>query len=151
MSALPEYTQNHLRSREAMSLEYVCGIAFPKYLAPFFYQILREIPACTITMHTHLSLSATHHVHIYFATHRLNQPHDKPPYRPRLIASRPSVPVSAYCYSELLEEVDSLTNVNGPLSAVKSVRHDEADDTNTYQGLYSSNSVIGKEVSFYQC
>jgi hypothetical protein len=56
------------------------------------------------------------------ATHRLNQAHDKPPNRPSPVASRPSVPVPAYCYLISLKKVSSLTSGDGPSSAVKVIK-----------------------------
>lgn len=37
-----------------MCLENVGRVAFPEYLAPFLDDILREIPAVTVPVHTHL-------------------------------------------------------------------------------------------------
>lgn len=63
-----------------MRLENIGTIAFPEYLAPLLDDVLREVPAVTISMHTHLDLiSRGLYLHYRNVTHCLYQTHHKSP------------------------------------------------------------------------
>lgn len=66
-----------------MCLEYVGRITFPENLASFLDNVLREIPAVTISMHAHLGMDSFSlgffNVDYGKETHCLYKTHHKPP------------------------------------------------------------------------
>lgn len=65
-----------------MCLKDVGRIAFPKYLASFLDNVLREIPAVTVPVHAHLQnplISRGIHFNYKGETHCLDETHHKAP------------------------------------------------------------------------
>lgn len=80
-----------------MRLENIGTIAFPEYLAPLLHDVLREVPAVTIPMHTHLDLiSDVLYPHYRNATHCLYKAHHKSPQWPGGITTPVFVKLSAH-------------------------------------------------------
>lgn len=80
-----------------MRLENIGRIAFPEHLASLLDDVLREVPAVTVPMHTHLDLvSPGLDLQYRNATHCLYQTHHKSPQGPGGITTPVFIKLSAH-------------------------------------------------------
>lgn len=100
-----------LRPREAVRLKRVGGIALPKNFSSFLDDILGQIPASPIPVHTHLcAIISDLPPNIKSLAYRLSQSHHQTPQRPSTVATTTFITVTN-SMSAAREEIPGLAYV----------------------------------------
>lgn len=140
-----------IRPGKAMCLKGISGIALPKYFAPFFDNMLRQVPAQAVTVHPHLYMRSAYLLEVRENIYRLNQTHDHTPNGPGTVSASALVQLPTKCQSSRLPLYRwQHTAANAPSGAdIVSIQAGPTG-SRTHQSLQTSYRVIRQKISLDQ-